>query len=47
VLYTVRKLSRRNYFRYIGECYLHGLMDGEAMSWLNEGKTWLQSLRLV
>jgi hypothetical protein len=25
----------------VGECYIHGLMDGEVMGWLNEGSATL------
>jgi Heterokaryon incompatibility protein (HET) len=48
VLYTVRKpetLGKDDEFEFIGECYLHGLMDGEIMNWVEKGT--VQSERLV
>ena len=30
------ELVSRCYYRFIGECYLHGMMDGEAISYQNE-----------
>jgi hypothetical protein len=47
-LYTLRKEGdSRQEFGYIGECYLHGLMDGEAMRWLVDGNAKVESVRLV
>jgi hypothetical protein len=34
VLYTLRHSGTRDEFEYIGETYLHGLMDGEVMEWV-------------
>ena len=34
VLYTLRYSGKRDEFEYIGETYLHGLMDGEVMEWV-------------
>ncbi|MCJ1411213.1 hypothetical protein MMC19_005301 [Ptychographa xylographoides] len=31
VLYVVRDLEDQGWYRFVGECYVHGLMDGEAM----------------
>ncbi|KAL8784217.1 MAG: hypothetical protein Q9213_004109 [Squamulea squamosa] len=30
------KLVNPSYYRFIGECYLHGMMDGEAITYQNE-----------
>jgi hypothetical protein len=34
-------------FEYIGECYLHGLMDGEAMEWVRKGETTVENVWIV
>ena len=34
------------YYRLIGEVYLHGIMQGEAMKALNQGKKELQEFEL-
>ena len=31
VLYVLRKNNRSSLFEFVGECYIHGMMDGEAM----------------
>lgn len=36
VLYVLR--PRGEYFRFIGECYIHGMMDGEAISVFRTGE---------
>lgn len=41
-----RSGSRRE-FEYIGELYLHGLMDGEAMDWLKQGSATVETVYLV
>ncbi|KAL9108908.1 MAG: hypothetical protein Q9187_008233 [Circinaria calcarea] len=33
-------------FQYVGECYIHGLMDGEAMQWLERGECPLEDVML-
>ena len=35
-----------NRFRYVGECYLHGLMEGKAMEWLDSGVCQLEDIVL-
>ena len=48
VLYTLRRISGRDHrWTYIGECYLHGLMDGEVMQWVREGRLTIQDIFLV
>ena len=37
VLYVLRLAGDR--FMLVGECYVHGLMDGEAMQLLETGQT--------
>ncbi|KAE9376426.1 hypothetical protein N431DRAFT_452846 [Stipitochalara longipes BDJ] len=36
VLFILR--SNGDYYRLVGECYVHGLMNGEAMAMLNTGE---------
>jgi hypothetical protein len=35
------------YFRLVGECYIHGLIDGEAMDGLLAGKLKKQTIILA
>jgi hypothetical protein len=48
VLHSVRKeaSNARNCFEYIGECYLHGLMDGEVMKWIDNGSAQVEEIML-
>jgi hypothetical protein len=34
------------YFNLIGECYVHGLMEGEVMEWLESGEVQLKTINL-
>ena len=36
----------REQFQVVGECYVHGLMDGQAMAWLEEGEVKLEDITL-
>lgn len=50
VLYVLRPkdLARPGTtYEYIGECYVHGLMDGEVMSWVQEGRATTERFVLV
>ena len=48
VLYTLRPdRSDESRFTYIGECYLHGLMDGEVITWVNCGTARIEELVLT
>jgi len=44
VLYVLRPAS--NYYEFIGECYVHGLMDGEALCRLETGSVRIQTITL-
>jgi hypothetical protein len=52
VLYVLREAGKKyvlfgeKEYEFIGECYIHGLMDGEAMQPLNEGRAQLQTVAL-
>lgn len=52
VLYVLREAERKYIlfgekgYEFIGECYMHGLMDGEAMQPLNEGRAQPQTVVL-
>lgn len=48
VLYVLRTYNRDDWnHTYIGECYIHGLMDGEVMQWVNNGAANVDDLLLV
>jgi hypothetical protein len=34
------------YFNLIGECYVHGMMEGEVMEWLESGEVQLETINL-
>lgn len=36
--------SNEKQYQFLGEAYVHGLMDGEALKWLKEGKVELESV---
>ena len=42
----LRDLGDGQHFEYVGECYVHGLMHGEAMGWLEKGDRELQDVIL-
>jgi hypothetical protein len=44
VLYVLRPVS--NYYEFIGECYVHRLMDGEALRRLETGSVCIQTITL-
>jgi hypothetical protein len=44
-LYVLR--PQGDFYRLIGECYIHGLMDGEALELLQSGKKQLKQIRIV
>lgn len=41
VLLRKRETGNNTYFELIGECYVHGIMDGQAMKWKLK-KTWFE-----
>lgn len=48
VLYVVRNKDwNARQFTYIGETYVHGLMDGAVIQWVNAGRVQVQVLVLV
>jgi hypothetical protein len=44
VLYVLR--PQRDCFQFISECYVHGLMDGEALDRLKDGTAEIQTVRI-
>lgn len=36
--FIVRRIPEHNYFLLIGDCYVHGIMEGEAMKDLDESR---------
>ena len=34
------------YYKVVGSCYLHGIMEGEAMEWLKEGQRHIEEIVL-
>ena len=50
VLYVLRDVKgehQENTFEYVGECYTHGLMDGEVMRWVEAGEATIEQFTLV
>ena len=48
VLYTLRPdRSDESRFTYISECYLHRLMDGKVITWVNRGTARIEELVLT
>jgi hypothetical protein len=48
VLYILRPVSREeNQYRFIGECYAHGLMDGEILRRLQLGEAKMDDISLI
>lgn len=43
----LRKTERHGEFEFVGECYLHGFMDGEALAIGSEGEATTQEFKLV
>jgi hypothetical protein len=44
VLYVLRPIAE--HFEFIGECYIHGLMDGEALERLESGASEVRDIRI-
>jgi len=44
--YTPRNPPHDDYYEFLGECYLHGMMNGEAIKWQNEENIRTQSFEL-
>ncbi|KAH6673508.1 heterokaryon incompatibility protein-domain-containing protein [Halenospora varia] len=44
VLHTLRRQG--DYYTYLGDCYLHGLMDGEALERLEKGTAKLETVHV-
>lgn len=40
------QLVNPSYYRFIGECYLHGMMDGEAITYQNENNIKAETFEL-
>jgi hypothetical protein len=40
----VLRMDDNGHYRFIGECYVHGIMDGVAMNEVEEGRVSLQDL---
>jgi Heterokaryon incompatibility protein (HET) len=48
VLYVLRLLEDSlNRYHYIGECYIHTLMDGEALDWVRDGNSTIEKFVLI
>ena len=47
MLYLLRPHGDDGSFLFVGECYVHGLMDGQAMHKLKDGSAKMQSVRIV
>jgi hypothetical protein len=48
VLYILRPVNReKNQYRFIGECYAHGLMDGEILRRLQLREARLDDISLI
>lgn len=48
VLYVLRPVNReKNEYRFIGECYAHGLMDGEILKRLQLGEARMDDISLI
>lgn len=43
---VLRKHPREKYFILIGECYIHGMMDGEAMEALQRNEYSIEELEI-
>jgi len=47
-LYVLRPIDRdTNHYTFIGECYVHGLMDGELDRKIHAGEAKLQQIRII
>jgi tetratricopeptide (TPR) repeat protein len=46
VAYVLRERAEEDCYRLIGECYIHGLMDGEAMDLLKEKVCVVETLQI-
>jgi len=44
--YTLRNHPQSHYYKFLGECYLHGVMNGEAIKWQNQENIPSQSFEL-
>jgi hypothetical protein len=48
VLYILRPMNREiNQYRFIGECYAHGLMDGDIVRRLHLGEARMEDISLI
>ena len=47
VLYVMRKKEENKGHDFMGECYMRGLMDGETLSWVRDGRVSKQKFKLV
>ena len=47
-LYVLRPIDgNEKRFTFIGECYVHGFMDGEVDRQLHVGEAWLEPIDLI
>ena len=46
VLYVLRD-KREEVYEFMGECYVHGLMDGEVIEWLEKGTMCAETFRIL
>jgi len=44
VFYLMRKCGEDEDRIFLGECYVHGLMDGEALGWLRDGRAKVETV---
>jgi hypothetical protein len=44
---VLRKTGKPDEFEFVGECYFHGFMDGEALALRDGGKNTTQEFKLV
>ena len=42
----VKENSRKYYYEFVGECYLHGMMDGEAIKYQNDNEIKAETFEL-
>jgi two-component SAPR family response regulator len=42
----IRQISfdAKEYKTFVGECYVHGLMEGETLDWLRDGRAKLETI---
>ena len=43
----LRPTSRTGHFKLVGECYIHGIMRGEAVQMMKEGQYAVEDVTVV